>query len=98
MFEKNQILYMTFQCTDVYGCPKFLDMAHPRKMSTAAKKHECLECGKAFGRKGDLKRHTVVHTEEKNYQCSECGKAFGQKGTLKTHMVVHTKEKKLSVF
>ena len=26
MFEKNQILYMTFQCTDVYGCPKFLDM------------------------------------------------------------------------
>ena len=26
MFLKNQILYMSFQCTDVYGCPKLLDM------------------------------------------------------------------------
>ena len=26
MFEKNQIFYMSFQCTDVYGCPKLLDM------------------------------------------------------------------------
>ena len=26
MFKNNQILYMRFQCTDVYGCPKFLAM------------------------------------------------------------------------
>ena len=26
MFKNNQILYMSFQCTDVYGCPKLLDM------------------------------------------------------------------------
>ena len=26
IFENNQILYMRFQCTDVYGCPKLLDM------------------------------------------------------------------------
>ena len=26
MFENNQILYMRFQCIDVYGCPKLLDM------------------------------------------------------------------------
>ena len=26
MFKNNQILYMRFQCTDVYGCPKLLDM------------------------------------------------------------------------
>ena len=26
MFEKNQILYMRFQCIDMYGCPKLLDM------------------------------------------------------------------------
>ena len=24
--KNNQILYMRFQCTDVYGCPKLLDM------------------------------------------------------------------------
>ena len=27
MFKNNQILYMRFQCTDVYGCPKLLDMS-----------------------------------------------------------------------
>ena len=26
MFINNQILSMRFQCTDVYGCPKLLDM------------------------------------------------------------------------
>ena len=26
MFKNNQILYMRFQCIDVYGCPKLLDM------------------------------------------------------------------------
>ena len=26
MLENNQMLYMSFQCTDVYGCPKLLDM------------------------------------------------------------------------
>ena len=26
MSENNQILYIRFQCTDVYGCPKLLDM------------------------------------------------------------------------
>ena len=28
MFEKNQILYMRFQCIDMYGCPKLLDMVY----------------------------------------------------------------------
>ena len=65
-------------------------------MSTVAKKHECLECGKAFSLKGTLKTHMVVHTE-KNYQCSECGKAFARKGQLKTHMVVYTQEKSIIV-
>ena len=59
-------------------------------MSRAAKKHECLECGNAFGHKGDLTRHMVVHTKEKNYQCSQCEKAFGHKADLKRHMAVHT--------
>ena len=52
---------------------------------TQEKNYKCSECGKAFGHKGDLKKHMVVHTQEKNYQCSECGKAFGRKGTLNAH-------------
>ena len=30
MFKNNQILYIRFQCTDVYGCPKLLDMQIPK--------------------------------------------------------------------
>ena len=65
-------------------------------MSRAAKRLECLECGKAFGHKGDQTRHMVVHTKEKNYQCYKCEMAFGLKADLKQkehlnkQMVVHT--------
>ena len=40
MFKNNQILYMCFQCTDVYGCPKLLDMSvlEPRSHKLVAVK------------------------------------------------------------
>ena len=31
MFKNNQILCMRFQCTDVYGCPKLLDIVKGSK-------------------------------------------------------------------
>ena len=57
---------------------------------TKEKNYQCSECGKAFGRKADLKKHMVIHMGEKNYVCSESGKAFGLKEYLTSHMVVHT--------
>ena len=33
MLEKNQILHMSFLCTDVYGCPKLLDMIASKDLS-----------------------------------------------------------------
>ena len=32
MLEKNQIRYMRFRCTGVYGCPKLLDMTPSLKL------------------------------------------------------------------
>jgi len=49
------------------------------------KKHSCEECGKQFGRKDHLTRHTLIHTGV-NYPCDMCGSSFKRKEGLKQHM------------
>ena len=39
LFENNQILYMRFQCIDMYGCPKLLDM----NAMLVCHENECLQ-------------------------------------------------------
>ncbi|KAJ6539593.1 hypothetical protein B0H19DRAFT_365879 [Mycena capillaripes] len=53
----------------------------------------CSECPKAFTRKGDLTRHSLLHTGYRPHSCSECGKSFAQYSGLKTHLNVHTRVK-----
>ena len=54
MFEKNQIFYMSFQCTDVYGCPKLLDMhimeLHCPGMEMCSFKHQSFFPMEGWGR------------------------------------------------
>lgn len=56
-------------------------------------KWHCPECPKTFSRKGDLTRHSLLHTGRRPYVCSECGKGFAQHSGLRTHENVHTREK-----
>ncbi|KAJ7930022.1 hypothetical protein B0H13DRAFT_912207 [Mycena leptocephala] len=53
----------------------------------------CAQCPKIFTRKGDLTRHSLLHTGYRPHSCSECGKSFAQYSGLKTHMNVHTRVK-----
>ncbi|KAJ6515631.1 hypothetical protein C8R45DRAFT_810257, partial [Mycena sanguinolenta] len=50
----------------------------------------CSECPKSFGRKGDLNRHSLLHTGHRPHSCPECGKSFAQYSALRTHINVHT--------
>ncbi|XP_044028054.1 zinc finger protein 2-like [Siniperca chuatsi] len=60
------------------------------------KQFPCSRCGKVFGYKDSLLRHTRCHTGEKPFSCSVCGRRFRERGNMGQHMVVHTGEKPFS--
>uniref|UniRef100_A0A8D0GY66 Zinc finger protein 467 n=1 Tax=Sphenodon punctatus TaxID=8508 RepID=A0A8D0GY66_SPHPU len=53
----------------------------------------CSQCGKAFGKKAHLTRHSRVHSGERPFACSRCGRRFSQKIHLGSHERVHTGER-----
>ncbi|CAN0390905.1 unnamed protein product [Pylaiella littoralis] len=57
--------------------------------------HECLVCGKTFGKASKLVRHAATHTGEKPFRCDEesCSKAFATKDKLKRHALSHARRK-----
>ena len=55
---------------------------------------ECLQCGKVFTRKIDLKNHVKhVHDKIREHICEVCAKGFATSSDLNTHKRTHTGEK-----
>ncbi|KAF8608104.1 hypothetical protein BDV93DRAFT_602992 [Ceratobasidium sp. AG-I] len=50
-----------------------------------AKPHVCDQCGAAFSRAHDLKRHVDTHKGDRPHKCPTCTKAFSRKDALQRH-------------
>ncbi|KAG9075382.1 hypothetical protein FS749_012964 [Ceratobasidium sp. UAMH 11750] len=49
------------------------------------KPHVCDQCGGAFSRAHDLKRHIETHKGDRPHKCPTCTKAFSRKDALQRH-------------
>ncbi|QRV98009.1 C2H2 zinc finger [Ceratobasidium sp. AG-Ba] len=49
------------------------------------KPHACDQCGAAFSRAHDLKRHIETHKGDRPHKCPTCTKAFSRKDALQRH-------------
>ncbi|CAG9789653.1 unnamed protein product [Diatraea saccharalis] len=67
---------------------------HMKRDHLLERKHQCVECDKAFFRMTDLKKHMLKHTGERKYQCSVCKKSYGRNTTLTQHMKIHANIRK----
>jgi len=53
--------------------------------SPRPKPHVCDQCGAAFSRAHDLKRHVETHKGDRPHKCPTCTKAFSRKDALQRH-------------
>ena len=75
------------------SCEKDFNSFHARyhhEMTHSTLKHVCGDCGKGFGYRSELQRHSNVHNEVLPFACSQCNKRFAQKKSLKRHEDIHT--------
>lgn len=69
--------------------------SHNRIVHLGLRTYECSECGKSFGKKSGLDRHTLtVHLKVRSYKCevAGCYGAFGEKSQLTKHMKTHSEK------
>ncbi|XP_059612839.1 zinc finger protein 436-like [Phlebotomus argentipes] len=81
-----------------YGC-NFCDFSctfrtslilHIRDCHRTEKPYICSTCNKGFGRRSDLKKHTIVHTGVRPFSCPVCNKNFSRNTNLTKHLRIHS--------
>uniref|UniRef100_A0A1B0CF07 Putative c2h2-type zn-finger protein n=1 Tax=Lutzomyia longipalpis TaxID=7200 RepID=A0A1B0CF07_LUTLO len=63
---------------------------HIRDSHRTEKPYICATCNKGFGRRSDLKKHTIVHTGVRPFSCPVCNKNFSRNTNLTKHLRIHS--------
>lgn len=79
-------------------CPFQVDnrnsvILHIKEYHNTDKPFVCVQCMKGFGRRSDLKKHTVCHTGVRPFMCPVCNKNFSRNTNLTKHMRIHSGDK-----
>lgn len=95
LVKHQRVHTKTFNChlcdgrfSNTFGLSRHMLRSHRKE-----KRHQCLECGKAFHQIGHLTAHMRVHTGEKPYVCTVCQKTFAHYANLITHRKIHSQER-----
>lgn len=64
-------------------------IAHIKECHEPEKPFVCIQCNKKFGRRSDLKKHSVCHTGIRPFGCPVCSKSFSRNTNLTKHMKIH---------
>lgn len=64
-------------------------IAHIKECHEPDKPFVCVECNKKFGRRSDLKKHSVCHTGIRPFVCPVCSKSFSRNTNLTKHIKIH---------
>lgn len=64
-------------------------IAHIKEYHEREKPFVCTQCTKKFGRRSDLKKHSISHTGVRPYACPKCDKSFSRNSNLTKHIRVH---------
>ncbi|XP_066484531.1 zinc finger and SCAN domain-containing protein 30-like [Tiliqua scincoides] len=66
---------------------------HPPFSATVISDLTCVDCGRTFKQRGDLRHHRYTHTKEKPYACKLCDKHFRHPSNLHIHLRTHSGER-----
>lgn len=83
-FAPNVCNFCDFRCTS-----RVTVIAHIKECHEPEKPFICVQCNKKFGRRSDLKKHSICHTGIRPFICGVCNKTFSRNTNLTKHLKIH---------